>query len=70
MPPPTERLDWISFGRFLTNYDITRVERKKTELLVINSSVQKREQNREKNPRGDYYTRINGLKAPCDYEHH
>ena len=31
----------------MTNYDITRVERKTAELLVINSSVQKRAENRE-----------------------
>ena len=36
------------FGRFFINYDVTRVERKTAELLVTNSSVEKRPQNREK----------------------
>ena len=54
-PPPTEKLDSFSFGRFLTNYDVTRVERKTAELTVINFDVQKRAQNREKITKGDYY---------------
>ena len=41
-------------GRFLTNYDVIRVERKTAEYTVINSSVQKRPQNREKSTSGDY----------------
>ena len=53
-PPPTERLYWISFGSFLTNYDVIRVERKTAEYTEINSSVQKRAQNREKTTSGDY----------------
>ena len=36
------------------NYDVTRVERKTAEFLGINSSVQKRAQNREKTTSGDY----------------
>ena len=39
---------------FLTNYDVTRVERKAAELLGINSFVQKRAQNREKTTSGNY----------------
>ena len=54
MPPPTERLDLISFGCFLTNYDVTRVERKTAEYAVISSSVKKSAQNREKSTNGDY----------------
>ena len=37
----------------MTNYDVTRVERKTAELLVIDSSVQKRAQNREKTTSGE-----------------
>ena len=55
MPPPTERLDLISFGCFLTNYDVTRVERKTAEYAVISSFVKKPAQNREKSTNGDYY---------------
>ena len=40
---------------FVTNYDVTRAERKTAELLGINSSVEKRAQNREKTTSGDYY---------------
>ena len=39
----------LSIGRFLTNY-----ERKTAEYTVINSSVEKRAQNREKSTSGDY----------------
>ena len=39
---------------FLTNYDVTRVERKTAESLGINSLVKKRAQNREKPTSGDY----------------
>ena len=42
------------FGCFLTNYDVTRLERRTAELIVINSTVQKRAQNREKIASGDY----------------
>ena len=48
----------ISFGRFLTNYDVTRVERKTAEPLGINSSVQKRAQNREKTTSRDYSCKV------------
>ena len=34
-PPPTERLDWISFECFLTHYDVTRVERETAEYIII-----------------------------------
>ena len=40
---------------FLTNYDVIRVERKTAEYTVINSSVEKRTQNREKTTSGDYF---------------
>ena len=43
----------------MTNYDVTRVERKTAELLGIISSVQKRAQNREKTTSGDYFYSIN-----------
>ena len=39
---------FLSFGCFLTNYHVTRVDRKIAEFLGINSSVQKRAQNRKK----------------------
>ena len=53
MPPPTEWLDSFSFGWFLTNYDVTRVERKTAEYRVISSFVKKPVQNREKSTKGD-----------------
>ena len=40
----------------MTNYDVIRVERKTAEYTVINSSVEKRAQNREKTTSGDYWT--------------
>ena len=39
---------------FLTNYDVTRVERKTAEYAVISSSLKKPAQNREKSTNGDY----------------
>ena len=41
---------------FLTNYDVTRVERKTAEYAVISSFVKKPAQNREKSTNGDYYS--------------
>ena len=38
----------------MTNYDVIRVERKTAEYTVINSSVEKRAQNREKTTSRDY----------------
>ena len=40
---------------FWTNYDVIKVEKKTAEHIVINSSVEKRAQNREKTTSGDYY---------------
>ena len=44
----------MKFGRFLTNYDVIRAERKTAEYAVINSSVKKPAHNREKSNNGDY----------------
>ena len=44
----------FSFACFFTNYDVTRVENKTAEPLGINSTVQKRAQNKEKTTSGDY----------------
>ena len=55
-------------------YDITREERKTAELTVINSTVQKRAQNREKSTNGDYFiiTCVTSLRFPYNitYEDH
>ena len=47
-PPPTEKWDSSHLDVFLTNYDVIRVERRTAEFIVINSTVQKRAQNRKK----------------------
>ena len=39
---------------FLTNYDVTRVERKSAEYALTTSFVKKLVQNREKSTNGDY----------------
>ena len=39
-------------------YDVTRVEKGKAEVIVINFSVQKRAKNREKSTSGDYNERV------------
>ena len=51
----------------MTNYDVTRVERKTAEFLGINSFVQKRAQNREKTTSGDYLKVFlrEGERAAC-----
>ena len=41
-------------GPFYNNYDVTTVEKRTAEPLVINSFVQKRAKNREKCTSGDY----------------
>ena len=65
--PPRGITSYIEFHLegFLTNYDVIRVERKTAEYTVINSSVQKRAQNREKPTSGDYFlcNRGNDLEA-------
>ena len=56
--PPTEHIDWISFGTFLTNYDITTAEFRTAEPWGSLSYGTKKTLFREKLPTDTFMSRV------------